>query len=60
MSVASTKMTNRVLLVSEELEGVDGHSVDFETTSFALVAKGKFRHQIHTTTHGHTGIYADR
>ena len=39
MSVASTKITNKESLVIEELDGVHGNSVDFETTSFALVAE---------------------
>ena len=54
MSVASTKVTNKLFLVIEELGGVHGHGVDFETTSFALVAKANCREQIQTMTHGQT------
>ena len=39
MRVARTKVTNKELLVIEEIDGVHDHSVDFETTSFALLPK---------------------
>ena len=39
MSVASTKVTNKEMLVIEEIDGIHGHRVDFETTSFALLPK---------------------
>ena len=47
MLVASPNVTNQELLVSEALDGVHGHSVDFEATPFALVGKGNFREQLH-------------
>ena len=41
MSVASTgrKVTNKEVLVIEDLDGVQGDNVYFERTSFALVAQ---------------------
>ena len=66
MSVTSTKVTNKVFLVIEELGSVRGHGLYFETTSFALVAKANCREKIQTMTHGqthtraHRGIYAVR
>ena len=39
LSMASTRMAYKESLVIEELDGVHGNSVDFETTSFALVAE---------------------
>ena len=48
MYVASTKITNKELLAIEELSDVHASSVDFETTSFVLVAKGKFKEQTHS------------
>ena len=41
MSVAR-KVTNKEVLVIGELDGIHGDSVDFETTSFALVAQHCF------------------
>ena len=48
MSAASTKITNKELLAIEELSDVHANSVDFETTSFVLVAKGNFKEQSHS------------
>ena len=46
MPATSSKFTNNVLLVIEELGNAQDHSVNSETTWFALGSEGTYREQI--------------
>ena len=49
--MTNTRMTYKESLVIEELDGVHGNSVNFETTSFALVATCNWNFKEHTVYH---------